>query len=99
MPWLRISGSFQPAPTPSTRRPPESTSSEDTCLARAMGSCSLTRQTAVPTISLDVAAAANASATNGSWVRRYFGSIGLPSRATMPAATGTWVCSVTNSDS
>jgi hypothetical protein len=50
-------------------------------------------------ISRSVAAAANASATNGSWVRRYLSSSGPPSRATIPAATGMCVCSVKNSDS
>ena len=99
VPWLSISCLFQPAPTPNTKRPPESRSSEEISLASTIGSCSITRHTLVPTISFFVAAAANASATNGSCVRRYLSSSGPPSRATMPAETGMCVCSVRNSDS
>ena len=99
VPWLRISGLFQPAPTPRMKRPPESTSSEATCLASTIGSCSITRLTEVPSTRSSVAAAANASATNGSWVRRYFSCSGPPLRSTIPAETGMWVCSVTISDS
>ena len=67
-------------------------------MASTIGSCSITRLTLVPMISSEVAAAANDSAMNGSWVRRYFSSSGPPSRATIPAETGMCVCSVRNSD-
>ena len=70
VPWLSISCLFQPAPTPNTKRPPQRFCSDAICLASTIGSCSITRQTLVPTISFSVAAAAKASATNGSWVRR-----------------------------
>ena len=98
VPWLRISGLFQPAPTPSTKRPPESTSSEEQTLASTIGSCSITRLTLVPMISFVGRRGGERSAMNGSWVRRYFSSSAPPSRATMPAETGMWVCSVRNSD-
>ena len=66
VPWFAISSRFQPAPTPNRKRPPESTSSEATSLAVTIGSRSITRQTPVPTLIRSVAAAAMASATNGS---------------------------------
>ncbi len=99
VPWLSISCRFQPAPTPNTKRPPLRFCSDAICLASTIGSCSITRQTDVPSTSFDVAAAAKESATNGSNRLRYFGSSVPPSRATIPALTGMCVCSVTISDS
>ena len=69
VPWLAVSGSFQPAPTPNSTRPPDSKSTLATSLAVSIGSRSGTRQMPVPTSSRSDASAAAVIATNGSSVR------------------------------
>ena len=69
VPWLRISSTFQPAPTPKRNRPPERTSIDATSLAVMIGSRSITRQMPVPISNRSVAMAAAVNATNGSYVR------------------------------
>ena len=67
-PWFSISSTFQPPPMAKTKRPPESWSRLATCLAVMIGSRWGMRQMPVPSLIFLVAAAANDSATNGSWV-------------------------------
>ena len=67
-PWFSISSTFQPPPMPKMKRPPDSWSSEAMALAVTIGSCCGTSRMPVPSFSFLVAAAAKASATNGSWV-------------------------------
>jgi hypothetical protein len=66
VPWLRISSRFQPAPTPSSKRPPDRWSTLATSLAVVIGSRSVIRQMPLPTRSLFVATAAAVSATKRS---------------------------------
>ncbi len=68
VPWLFISSSFQPAPTPNRKRPFEMRSSDATCFAVWIGSRCTTRQIPVASLIRDVTAAAADSATNGSSV-------------------------------
>ena len=96
-----ISSASQPAPMPNRKRPPEIMSRLAICLARAIGSCSVTRQMPVPSLSSLVAPAAAASATNGSWMRRYSSGSepsGVPGNR-VSRSTGMWTCSGTQSDS
>ena len=65
-PWSSSSSWFQPAPMPKRKRPPERRSSVATLFAVWIGSRCATRQMPVATFSVRVAAAATASATNGS---------------------------------
>ena len=66
VPWLRISSSFQPAPTPNMKRPPLIRSTVAAAFAVRIGSRSTTRQMPVASSSSVVAAAAAVRATNGS---------------------------------
>jgi len=66
VPWLASSSRFHPAPTPNKKRPPDTRSRLDTALAVTIGSRSVTRHTAVPSLRLVVTAATAARATNGS---------------------------------
>ena len=68
VPWSRISSRFQPPPTPNSKRPPDSTSSDATSLAVVIGSRSTIRQMPVPTRRRSVTVATAVSATNGSCV-------------------------------
>jgi hypothetical protein len=65
-PWLAISSRFHPGPTPSSNRPRAIRSRLATVLARLIGSCWTTRETAVPSAIRSVTIAIAASATNGS---------------------------------
>ena len=65
-PWSASSSTFQPNPTPKTKRPSDMCDSEATCLANRIGSWTATRHEPVPTRNRVVAAAAAARATNGS---------------------------------
>ena len=62
VPWLLISSRFQPAPTPNSKRPPDRWSTEATSLAVTIGSRSITRQTPLPTRSVEVATTAAVAA-------------------------------------
>ena len=99
VPWCSISSAFQPAPMPSSKRPPESRSRLAAAFAVVSGSRSVSRQMPVPTRSVFVAAAAAVSATKGSRVFQYsLGRSGPPGQGLRRLA-GMWVCSGTNSDS
>ena len=99
VPWCSISSTFQPAPMPKRKRPPDRRSRLATTLARTMGSCSITRQMPVPSWSRDVTAAAVASPTKGSSVWEYSLGRGPPPGQGVRRLAGMWVCSVTKSDS
>ncbi len=100
MPWFRISSSSQPAPTPKMKRPPLRRSIEATSLAVVIGSRSTIRQIAVPMRIRSVAAAIIARLTKGSWMRLYSrGSSSGKAGWGVSRLTGTWVCSVTKTDS
>ena len=71
VPWLSISSRFQPAPTPNSKRPPESWSTLATSLAVVIGSRSTTRQMPLAMRSFDVVAAAVLRATNRSYECEY----------------------------
>ncbi len=66
VPWFSISSRFQPAPTPNSKRPPETRSMLATSLAVVIGSRWITRQMPLPMRMWLVASAAHASATNRS---------------------------------
>jgi hypothetical protein len=66
VPWSSISSRFQPPPMPKSTRPFESQSSVATLLASTIGSCSTTRQMPVPSLMVEVTAAAAISDTKGS---------------------------------
>ena len=68
--WSASSSVFQPKPAPIVTRPPERWSRVAMVLARVIGSDSTGSATAVPSRIVDVTAAAVASATHGSSVRR-----------------------------
>jgi hypothetical protein len=63
---VRIGEAFQPAPIPRITRPLESASSEATCFARWIGSCSVTRHTPAPILICVVTIAAAIMAINKS---------------------------------
>lgn len=93
-PWLSASSSFQPKPTPSTKRPPERRSSVATALAVTIGSRCATSAMPVPISSLVVTTAAAVSATNGSSVRLYSSASSLsPVGGGVLRLTGMCVCS------
>ena len=99
VPWLRISSRFQPPPTPNSKRPPESRSSDATAFAVMIGSRSTTRQMPVPMRSRSVACATVASATNGSCVRQYFSGRSPPRGFGVSRLAGMCVCSANSSAS
>ena len=99
VPWFAISSSFQPAPTPNRKRPPERRSTLAACFAVTIGSRSITRQTPVPSLIRSVTPAAAISATNGSYVREYSGGSSPPAGYGVSRDAGMWVWSVKNSDS
>ena len=99
VPWLAISSTFQPAPTPNRNRPPERWSTDAASLAVMMGSRSTTRQMPVPTLSSVVTMAAAVQATNGSSVWLYSGGSSPPAGYGVSRLTGMWVCSGNSSES
>lgn len=68
--WSVSSSTFHPKPAPSVRRPPERWSRVAIVLASVIGSCSTGSATAVESRIREVTAAAIASETHGSRVRR-----------------------------
>ena len=98
VPWLAISSLFHPAPTPNSKRPPDSTSTLATSLAVTIGSRSITRHTPEPTRSRLVTLAAAATATNRSSVCAYFRGSCPPGYGVCRLA-GMCVCSGKKSDS
>ncbi len=68
VPWSAISSWFQPAPTPNSTRPSDSTSRLATSLAVWMGSRWTTRAMPVPNFRVLVALAMAPRVTNGSRV-------------------------------
>ncbi len=69
VPWFSISSRFQPAPMPSSTRPPDSRSSVATSLAVTIGSRWMSSEMPVPRRRRSVTIAAAVRAMNGSRMR------------------------------
>ena len=95
VPWLRISSRFQPAPMPSSKRPPERWSSEAASWASMIGSRSTISAMPVPTRRRSVVAAIALSDTNGSSVCEYSRGSSSPPGHGLSRLAGMCVCSGT----
>src|SRR5712692_9651153 len=98
-PGCSISSLFQPAPTPKRNRPFEIRSKEATRFACAMGSCSVTSETPVPSLSVVVTATAAANPMKGSDMWMYSVGNSPPPGNGVRRLAGIWVRSGNQRDS